>query len=682
MADNEIGVNEALKLATEQFQQRNFDDARTLCQKVLAVAPNTHQAYNRLGQIEQELEHHEEAVAMFEEALANGGQGAPVYFNRGASLYALERYDEAMDAFERAASLDPGRIENWNRLSNASRLAGRPLEAREAIWQAFRKNKTHKMALQQLINSYIPLDGNAFDVAQLDRMWATCILLADVDASLIIFFERRAFEAFPIVRRFAEMRAGGHPDPMGDLLADPATATQWNPLHHPLALACLTYKPNTSVALEEFLTALRRGLLARVHHGESIIANGWEGMVTFLPALARQCFINEYVFSYTLDEEAQLEQLIDEVDKALQSGATPSAESLALISCYRSLHTMAFADLLVENDALQSKAVVAALLKMQIAEPREEASIMDTIPQLTPVKDAVSKAVREQYEENPFPRWVSLPPGLMQTTLANFLRGFYSFLPKDQLPTANKPEILVAGCGTGQQPISDAILYGNAHITAVDLSLSSLAYAVRKARELHIENVSFAQGDILLLGDVERKYDAIMCTGVLHHMKDPLAGWRVLVDQLRPGGFMRIGLYSERAREHVVAARDFIADEGVEVSPQGIHRCREAIMAMPEGHMLRRTLESNDFYSLSMCRDYLFHVQEHRFTIPKIRVALDSLGLEFIGFISPSETWIEAYHNRFPDDPKCNNLDNWDVFEAENPDTFITMYQFWVRKLP
>ena len=38
-----------------------------------------------------------------------------------------------------------------------------------------------------------------------------------------------------------------------------------------------------------------------------------------------------------------------------------------------------------------------------------------------------------------------------------------------------------------------------------------------------------------------------------------MAGWRVLVDLLKPGGLMNIGLYSELARQHIVRVREEIA---------------------------------------------------------------------------------------------------------------------------
>ncbi len=75
----------------------------------------------------------------------------------------------------------------------------------------------------------------------------------------------------------------------------------------------------------------------------------------------------------------------------------------------------------------------------------------------------------------------------------------------------------------------------------------------------------------------------------------------------------------------------------------------------------------------------LFHVQEHRFTIPQIAKLIRELGLQFVKFEMPPPHRA-AYHAAFPDDAAGTNLANWDQFEAHNPDLFMNMYRFWVRK--
>ena len=51
----------------------------------------------------------------------------------------------------------------------------------------------------------------------------------------------------------------------------------------------------------------------------------------------------------------------------------------------------------------------------------------------------------------------------------------------------------------------------------------------------------------------------------------------------------------------------------------------------------------NDFYSTSECRDLLFHVQEHRMTLPQIKAFLVAQELQFLGFeIDPHEAPIRG----------------------------------------
>jgi hypothetical protein len=83
---------------------------------------------------------------------------------------------------------------------------------------------------------------------------------------------------------------------------------------------------------------------------------------------------------------------------------------------------------------------------------------------------------------------------------------------------------------------------------------------------------------------------------------------------------------------------------------------------------------------MSGCRDLLFHVQEHRLTLPRIAAMLRTLGLSFVGFEFADARIAPRYRLRFPDDPAMTDLDAWDRFEAENPTTFAAMYQFWAGK--
>ena len=216
-----------------------------------------------------------------------------------------------------------------------------------------------------------------------------------------------------------------------------------------------------------------------------------------------------------------------------------------------------------------------------------------------------------------------------------------------------------------------------AKITGIDLSLKSLSYAKRKSKELGFENIEFIHSDILQLKNLNKKFDIIESIGTLHHMKTPQAGLKILVDILKPNGFLKLGLYSKKARDYVIKAREIIKERNFNTSIEDIRKCRELIFDNEDDLIIKKLLNRGDFYSTSNVRDLLFHVQEHHFTIPQISKMLKKFNLEFLGFINSSN---KNKFLKFFSQNDITSLDKWDRFENDNPSSFMGMYQFWVKK--
>src|SRR5262249_24304200 len=147
---------------------------------------------------------------------------------------------------------------------------------------------------------------------------------------------------------------------------------------------------------------------------------------------------------------------------------------------------------------------------------------------------------------------------------------------------------------------------------------------------------------------------------------------------LRPNGFIRVGLYSEIARARLEPARAFITKQGYRPTADDIRRFRQDLSDRNGSTALQEITQFNDFFSTSECRDMLFHVQEHRFAIRKIKSMLAENRLDFIGFELSAST-LRHYGSRFPEDTAMTDLDLWSVFETEHPATFIGMYNFWAQ---
>jgi SAM-dependent methyltransferase len=343
-----------------------------------------------------------------------------------------------------------------------------------------------------------------------------------------------------------------------------------------------------------------------------------------------------------------------------------------VVATYFPLHSLPNAQSLLDRTW---PAALTDVLTQQIREPREEQQHRDLIPRLTVIDDDVSARVRGQYEENPYPRWVHAASAPEPTTIDDHLRNQFPSAPLRPLGSSSGIDVLVAGCGTGRHPIEVARKYKDARVLAVDLSLTSLCYAKRKTPAPLAERIAYAQADILKIGSIERTFDLIDASGVLHHLADPMAGWRVLLALLRPGGFMRVGLYSELARRDVVAARAFILAQGYRPTADDIRRCRQDLLNSP----LNGVAKAGDFFSTSECRDLLFHIQERRLTIPQIKSFIAEHDLKFIGFEFAPQA-MQRYRDIFGGDHFVRDLDRWHAFETERPDTFAGMYQFWIQK--
>ena len=438
-------------------------------------------------------------------------------------------------------------------------------------------------------------------------------------------------------------------------------------LNVPLLIKLMEVSSLPDLELETAFKNIRSTILLNI----SKIKNNLK-ILKFQIVLSLHCFTNEYLYDQTDEEVEALKELENLVEKKLTNGQQPSPTELVCLASYKSLHEYSWFNLLsmpIELEAIQRR---------QILEPEKEKQLRSTIPLLSSFKDTVSCKVQEQYEQNPYPRWTNLGLPPVPQTISAFTKDKDLRISNLSINEVDIPQILIAGCGTGEHSITTASTFKNCDVLAIDLSLSSVAYAKRKTEELNISNIDYMQADILDLGVLNRKFDIIESVGVLHHMNNPMVGWKVLTDCLNTGGLMRIGLYSELARKSIVQIRDEIEHLNIESSYDAMKSFRNKIgSSEEEPHKL--IVSSLDFYSMSAFRDLLFHTQEHRFTIPQIEASLTQLGLMFCGF----ETLhvVEKFKSKNFTENALYDLEKWDTFEKENPRVFAGMYQFWCQKI-
>jgi hypothetical protein len=234
-----------------------------------------------------------------------------------------------------------------------------------------------------------------------------------------------------------------------------------------------------------------------------------------------RCFINEYIFDCDEAERLAASACRAKLLALLDAKAVVPPFLLLAVAAYFPLYTLRDASRLL---AANEPGPVDDVLRQQIGEPLEEQALRASVDCLTSITGGVSEEVRDQYEHNPYPRWVKPPICDQALHVNDELRRALPFAPFTPMPDDSAPEMLIAGCGTGSHSILSAQRFRGVRVLAIDLSLSSISYAKRKTHELGNTNIEYAQADILKLGDIARTFDIIESDGVLHHLADPFTG--------------------------------------------------------------------------------------------------------------------------------------------------------------
>ena len=279
-----------------------------------------------------------------------------------------------------------------------------------------------------------------------------------------------------------------------------------------------------------------------------------------------------------------------------------------------------------------------------------------------------------QYQQNPYPRWRSLgdagPARPFHQVLGSLFPGV-SVGPLEPL------RILVAGCGTGRHAMLCARRFAGAQVWAIDVSAPSLAYAMRQAERLGGPPIQWRLADLLRLDQAELPdaFELIESLGVLHHLVDPEAGLRALLSRLTGPGWMRLGLYSRRARQPLEPARRLARS----LAGHDLRQIRTHLMDHLEPPDLEFLSGFRDFYSLSGLRDLLLHEREVEFDLSEIAAMLERNGLEFVGFDGLADPVLRRFEATFGRQ-RLADLECWERFEEQHPGTFVGMYVFWCRR--
>ena len=644
-------------------QTNRTERAEQLFLKANNIQPNNPFVNNNLGNIYYESGDYIKAIPYYEAAISFKSDFVDPNLNLGIIFINQGKLDKALDHLKRVIQIQPTNIKSYAIVANIykkQRNFKSALDSYQKIFEIDPENSIANTGIVDLFNTSIIKNVTKNNSKELIEIFTFLYKKNSINHNLlfgnvkkVLIFEEDHLKIENLYK-----------DVTSFFSQNLVTSILKKELFHLVLQKSLI----TDKFLEKFLYIVRKEFLFLLKKNEISFL---KEHINFILSIASQSFLNEYIFFQSKEEISFAETLKNKIEKSKDINET----EISILACYLPLNQ---SEILVKKllDYTSSNDLFNDIIKIQIKDILEEKKLKNTIVSIE-ITNQVSKKVREQYEENPYPRWRNInkiSPTNFLIDLNNDIRPNQIFL--DKKPITNN--ILIAGCGTGQQ-LAKHIFYNDSNILAIDLSLSSLALAKRKMNELNSKNIEFLHSDILNLKKIKKKFNVIECVGVLHHLDDPEFGLSILLDHLEPQGYLKLGLYSELARKHIVETRDFIKKYNFKNSINDIRNCRELLKNKTNNNFLTKLTNNYDFYTSSSFRDLILHVKEHRFTLSKISKLLQKYNLQFLGFTNASIK--KDYSILYKDDKKHISLKNWHEFETKYPDIFQGMYQFWAKKV-
>jgi SAM-dependent methyltransferase len=251
------------------------------------------------------------------------------------------------------------------------------------------------------------------------------------------------------------------------------------------------------------------------------------------------------------------------------------------------------------------------------------------------------KSVRNQYESYPYP--IRDPDnekkGIFCTNI-DFLGKINHYCFNGRLDLNKYFRVLIAGGGTGDATVhlAEQIRGSDAEIIYIDISSTSMEIAKQRAEVRGLNNITWLQGSLLDLSNMDiGNFDYINCSGVLHHLEDPVEGLKALRSHVKdPGaiGVMVYGKYGRTGIYHMQELMSLINAGEAELSKQ-LENTRAILDYLPNTNWLAHgPITINSQLDDSNLVDLLLHSQDRPYSVLELYQWLESCGLNMVGFVT------------------------------------------------
>ena len=644
-------ANKLYSLAVKHQQSFYLDQALTAAYAARALLPMHVGTLNLLARIELQRQNYPAAEVWIQEGLRHKPDSVSLLYSAGHIAFSQGLLEQAEHYFLQTLKISRVATKALNSLAHLKLLQGEYVEAFRHYRELAQTQADDIIVRSKLFEAANHIVAD-FYVDELEHDLLRYLDFKEVDHSHL-----RALVT-SLLRHKLRLSEAGCPLEFEQLANDPLLLKSLNKFYY------------TDPVFERLFITLRQSMLLGCSQNLAIPKQ----QLALIEGLVAQCWLNESIWYVTEQEKNLIQQLDHLISKMLQLQNISQEElipALLLVGMYQPLAQCSFVQQLDQFSDLWPDA-----LQQQLDEYQQLQYFATRLPSLGKSSNKTSKIVQQQYDQNPYPRWVAIGYNQPSDYAGSLQQAFPH--ASNVLPAPGQHlETLVAGCGTGRHAIRLAKYFPSLSVTAVDLSTTALSYAAYKAHLYQQHDIHFVQGDLLNIDILEQQFDLIECSGVLHHMQYPSVGLQSLATQLRPGGVIKIALYSATARKSVTALRELLAEQRPRTL-EDIRLMREALLQGSIPGDWQDLFNSEDFYSSSACRDLIFHEQEHIFDVRQLPEFLTKAGLQWIGMLPPpgSQPLLKLMGKK----AHQLTIEDWYQLEQSNPAMFATMYQFYAIK--
>ena len=376
--------NEAVK----QHTGNNLDEAKKLYQKVIEINPNYENAYNNLGIIYSISGDLQEAKKCYEKTLAINPKNFNAYNNVGNIYKELGDFENAINKYEKAIELNPNHLNTYNNLGLIFYDLGEYLKSiyyfKEAV-KIDQNNIDSINGLSSSLDSFVP--DKKISEYDINFKNIFLFLFRNNNINHSIFSDK-------IIQFFFLNN-----EDLKKIINSKNSLLSNNLIQHFMKeeIFCLLMQKSLVLnqLFEKLITRLRFEILTYLDSSNKDYLKDYSN---FIFSLAEQNWLNEYVYIETQEEINQVLILKDKIEKDDKINEI----EIAILGSYIPLNS---SEIIVKKllNYTSSNDLFNDLINLQIKEPLKEKELIKTLTSLNEITDPVSKKVREQYEQNPYP---------------------------------------------------------------------------------------------------------------------------------------------------------------------------------------------------------------------------------------------------------------------------------------